>query len=177
MDGHARHDSRVDGDLRLCEILGSLSLAPDLGNGFASEHALRTAVLAVELSRGVGDEPPATKAALYTALLKQIGCTALDYEMGHRYGDPAAARRVFSHVDFGQPSHAMPHVLRNLGRGEGMATRGRILALFLTQGKQEGSTPGSSTVASPHASRSGSAPLRGSARRWDKSSTGGTARV
>ena len=122
----------------MAELLGSLSLATDLGNGFPLEKALRNTLLAVRLAERAGLEGQFLSDAFYVALLRYIGCTALDYEMGADYGDAAAARSLFASLDMGQPRRALPQVVRHLGHGEGPRRRAAIVGHFLRGGKAEG---------------------------------------
>ena len=124
--------------LQLGELIASLSLAMDLGLGFPLEKGLRTTLLAIGIAERL-DRPDVPVAAVYyAALLRHLGCTALDYEMGTAYGDAIAARALFGTVDFGRPREAMPHVLRNIGAGQGALERARIVGHMLTKGSSEG---------------------------------------
>jgi HD-GYP domain-containing protein (c-di-GMP phosphodiesterase class II) len=125
-------------ELVTAELLASLSLATDLGNGFPLEKALRNTLIAVRLAESAGLEGPVLSDAYYTAMLRYIGCTALDYEMGSAFGDAIAARNLFASLDMGQPRRALPQVVRHLGQGEGPGRRAAIVGHFLRGGKGEG---------------------------------------
>ena len=120
------------------ELLAALSLATDLGNGFPLEKALRNTLLAVRLAEHAGLDGPPLSDTFYVAMLRYIGCTALDYEMGSDYGDAIAARNLFASLDMGQPRRALPQVVRHLGQGEGPRRRAAIVGHFLRGGKAEG---------------------------------------
>lgn len=124
--------------IRLGELIASLSLATDLGNGCPLETALRRAHLAVGIGRRMGLPEAQLSDAFYVALLGHVGCTAIDYEMGSGYGDTAAMRRVFESVFFSPPSAQMPYILGNLGAGEPMLERARLVAVTMTKGMREG---------------------------------------
>jgi len=125
-------------DLPVAELLGSLSLATDLGNGFPLEKALRNTLLAVGLAERVGLSGQLLSDAFYVAMLRYIGCTALDYEMGSSYGDAIAARTLFASLDMGRPARALPKVVRHLGESESPRQRAAIVGRFLRGGKREG---------------------------------------
>ena len=130
--------AKRSGDLAVAELLASLSLATDLGNGFPLEKALRNTLLAVALAERTGLTDRALSDVFYVAMLRYIGCTALDYEMGSSYGDAIAARRLFASVDMGRPREALPQVIGHLGESEGPARRAAIVARFMAGGKGEG---------------------------------------
>jgi HD-GYP domain-containing protein (c-di-GMP phosphodiesterase class II) len=64
------------GRLRLAELVAALSLATDLGTGQPLEHALRTCLLSLELSRRSGVGASSLADVYYVALLRFVGCTA-----------------------------------------------------------------------------------------------------
>ncbi len=72
------------GEVRLAEVFASLSLATDLGNGFPLEKALRNSLLSTRLARALGMGGSLVHDTYFVAMLRYIGCTALDYEMGRR---------------------------------------------------------------------------------------------
>jgi len=128
-------------ELGLAELLASLSLATDLGNGFPPEKALRSTLLAMRLAEYVGLGGQLLSDAFYVAMLRYIGCTALDYEMGVAYGDAIAARNLFASLDMGQPRRALPQVIRHLGETESPRRRAAVIGHFLhffRAGRREG---------------------------------------
>jgi HD-GYP domain-containing protein (c-di-GMP phosphodiesterase class II)/DNA-binding CsgD family transcriptional regulator len=126
------------GEVRLADVFASLSLATDLGNGFPLEKALRNSLLAARLAAAAGMEPRLARDAYFAAMLRYIGCTGLDYEMGSSFGDAAAARALFASLDMGRPGRAVPRVLAHLGEGEGPAGRAAIVARFMSSGRRGG---------------------------------------
>jgi HD-GYP domain-containing protein (c-di-GMP phosphodiesterase class II)/DNA-binding CsgD family transcriptional regulator len=130
----------IDGasELATAELLASLSLATDLGNGFPLEKALRNTLVAVRLAEYAGLEGQLLSDSFYVAMLRYIGCTGLDYEMGSGFGDALAARNLFASLDMGQPRRALPQVIRHLGEGESPSRRAAIVGHFLQGGKREG---------------------------------------
>jgi HD-GYP domain-containing protein (c-di-GMP phosphodiesterase class II) len=61
---------------RRVDIVGSLSLAVDIATGSPLEHSLRTATVALRLSRLAGLDTEQQSDVFYVALLRWLGCTA-----------------------------------------------------------------------------------------------------
>ena len=131
-------EGRVGTQLRLGELVASLSLATDLGNGWPLETALRRAHLAIGIGRRMALPAAQLSDAYYVSLLAHVGCTAIDYEMGTGYGDGAAMRRVFENVFFSPPSRQMPYIVTHLGAGEPILERTRLVATIMTKAMREG---------------------------------------
>lgn len=119
--------------VRVAELLGSLSLATDLADGFALEKSLRTAILATRLGQAVGQDPKALATTYYAALLRFAGCTAFAHEEAEKYaeGDDIGLRRSLAFVDFGRPSTFVDRALRGIARhappGRRLLALGRLL--------------------------------------------------
>jgi hypothetical protein len=62
-------------DVRLAELMASLSLATDIAMGAPLERGLRAAVLAARLADGVGLSEQEASDAYYLTLLRTVGCT------------------------------------------------------------------------------------------------------
>lgn len=67
--------SSAGGKLRTAEVIGTLCLATDLGMGFAFEHGLRTAVIAMRLAERLGVDRQTAVETYYGSLLSHAGCT------------------------------------------------------------------------------------------------------
>lgn len=65
----------VQGEVRLADLLTSISLAIDIGLGVPMETMLRTALIASRLAAAAGCREDEAKAAYYLALLRFVGCT------------------------------------------------------------------------------------------------------
>ena len=83
--------------MRLAELVGSMSLATDLGLGQPMEHVLRTSVLGLRIAEDLelGDRERAV--VYYVGLLAWLGCHADSHEQSARFGDDIrlrAARHV-----------------------------------------------------------------------------------
>lgn len=79
----------------MSELLGSLSLATDLADGFALEKSLRTTVIAMRIAAMIGAPPEVRVTTFWATLLRFVGCTAFAHEEGSRYsaGDDLSLRR------------------------------------------------------------------------------------
>jgi hypothetical protein len=82
------------GQLRTSELLAALSVALDLTEGQRAGHALRTTYLALRLADRIGLASDSRRDLLYTALLKDAGCSS----------NAAAVTRIFGIED--QPQGA-----------------------------------------------------------------------
>jgi HD-GYP domain-containing protein (c-di-GMP phosphodiesterase class II) len=62
--------------VRTAEVIGTLSLATDLGIGVPLEHGLQSALVAARLSERLGVDDGTARDAYYLTLLFYVGCTA-----------------------------------------------------------------------------------------------------
>lgn len=115
--------------VRVAELLGSLSLATDLADGFSLEKRLRTTILAARLAALVGADPEQQALAYWTTLLRFAGCTAFAHEEASLYaeGDDLGLRRTLAYVDFGRPRTFVSRALTGIARHA--PPRARIAAL------------------------------------------------
>src|SRR5689334_7303511 len=129
MDG-----SEAGQGVRLAEVLGGLSLACDLADGFPPEKVLRTALLAVELGRRLGLAQDVLRDAFYASVLRYTGCTAFSHEEAHVYGagDDIATRDLMALADVTQPLAFVGSVVTGLGRGGPLLARARAVASMLS---------------------------------------------
>ena len=81
-------------EVRLAELVASLSLATDLGLGQPQEHVLRQTVIATRLARVAGLPEDAQAAAFYVSLLAWVGCVADSHEMSRWFGDDTRFART-----------------------------------------------------------------------------------
>ncbi len=77
------------GELRTSELLAALSVALDLTEGLRAGHALRTSYLGLRLADRISLPRETRRALLYTALLKDAGCSS----------NAAAVTRIFGIED------------------------------------------------------------------------------
>jgi len=86
---------------RCAEVIGVLAAATDLGLGLPTEHAVRTAVLAVELGRRAGLAQEELGEVYYLTLLRMLGCTVASDYHARIFGDEVAFGRDTQHLDYG----------------------------------------------------------------------------
>jgi HD-GYP domain-containing protein (c-di-GMP phosphodiesterase class II) len=128
-------DPRGVQPLRLAELIGTLSLATDLGLGLPQEHVLRQCRIAVALGEAIGVDDDDQAAAYYVALLAWVGCTADSHELAGLFGDDIALRAQSYAVDRnGLPM--LGFLLRRVGSGQPAWRRARMAAaLVATNGR------------------------------------------
>lgn len=121
---------------RLADALAALSLAGDLGMGFALEHGLRVTYLAGTLARelGLGVEERAN--VFYVALLHGIGCTADAHDLARVFGaDEIALKTAGAVLDDDDRAAALRFVLGRAGSSGRMLLRPVAIARALAQGE------------------------------------------
>lgn len=115
-------------DVRIAELICSISLATDLGTGQPLEHALRTCVLAQRAGEALGLDATEQRELYYVSLLRFLGCTS-----------EAAADAAFteaSELDFyagfapvfmGQQTEMLRWMVSHIGEGRPALRRARLL--------------------------------------------------
>lgn len=160
--------------LRLAEPLAALSLVTDLAMGVPAEDAMRAAVLSVRLARHAGLPEPQLADVWWTALLRDVGCTAAAHEIAALVGgDDVAMREEATRADFASPRDAMALVAR-LTEGDPLLRKVRVAASMMLRGSRQGRRAVAATceVGSRLAGRLGLAPgvvaaLEALVERWD----------
>jgi HD-GYP domain-containing protein (c-di-GMP phosphodiesterase class II) len=122
-------------ELRLAEIIASLSLATDLGNALPLEKALRNTVLAMELGQAIGLAGPELSDVYYLALLRYLGCTAFAHELAGIVQDDNAMRGLLAPVDGRPAPEILRTAIRGLDRSSGPVARLRAVGRFVTKGR------------------------------------------
>ncbi len=123
-------------DLRLAELVASLSLATDLGLGQPQEHVLRQTVIATRLATLAGLEADEQAAVFYVSLLAWVGCVADSHELAAWFGDDRQIRSDSYQVD----TAGLPMLRFMLGRlapGEPPLRRASVVGRFLTGGLRD----------------------------------------
>src|SRR5436190_3332356 len=118
-------------EVRLAELIGSMSLATDLGLGQPMEHVLRSSVLGLRIAEdlGLGDSERAV--VYYVALLAWLGCHADAHEQSGWFGDDIELRADRHLVDTIGARFMLSHV----GRGEPLPRRALRLGSLLVSGR------------------------------------------
>lgn len=121
---------------RLAELLGGLSLACDLTDGFAPEKVIRTTALAVAIGQRHGLSAADLHDLYYVTLFRYLGCTGFAHEETHRYGagDDIAVRRTMALADFAQPLFTAQRVVRGIGQSGPLASGVKAVARLLGDG-------------------------------------------
>jgi HD-GYP domain-containing protein (c-di-GMP phosphodiesterase class II) len=126
----------VDGDLRLAELVGVLSLAIDLGMGLPQEWGLRSCLIGVSLGQELGLSDDELRQVFYLAQLAILGCTADVHAFAELFGDELAIRPRFATVDLAKPTELMGVMLRHVGEGQPLPQRARMIARLVTTGQR-----------------------------------------
>lgn len=122
-----------DAGVTLPELLGTFSLATDLGLGQPMEHVLRAWRIAARLGEHVGLRDDDRADLYYIAVLSWVGCVADTPEVAAWFGDDIAFRRDSFRVDFaGLP--ALAFMLRHVGAGRPVLRRVGLGAALLATG-------------------------------------------
>jgi HD-GYP domain-containing protein (c-di-GMP phosphodiesterase class II)/DNA-binding CsgD family transcriptional regulator len=122
----------VAGELRLAELVCSISLATDLGTGQPMEHALRTCVLSQRAADALGLEPAERRELYYVALLRFLGCTsgaAKDAELSG--GSEIDFYAGVAPVLMGRQTEILAWLVRHLGEGRPTLARARLVVAAL----------------------------------------------
>jgi HD-GYP domain-containing protein (c-di-GMP phosphodiesterase class II)/DNA-binding CsgD family transcriptional regulator len=124
-------------DLRLADLLVAISVATDLGMGYAPEKAIRSCLLATGLARGLDLAEEDVRDVYLTTLLRHLGCTATAHEEAYLFGgDELQSRPAAERTDFDNARELLRLTL-GTGRGSGL-NRPRYLARTLRSGKKGG---------------------------------------
>jgi HD-GYP domain-containing protein (c-di-GMP phosphodiesterase class II) len=122
--------SSARGELRLAELVATLSLAADIGVGQPYEHAQRAAIGAVRLGESLGLGESDLKDTYYLTLLRFIGCVG-DDDMGPRlFGEDIG--EWGSHLPNGPPIDFLLAIMKNTGKELGFPKRVARVAGALT---------------------------------------------
>src|ERR671910_3140007 len=113
-------DTRApSGSLRLAELLGSVSLATDLGTGQRPGHALRTCTIAAALAEEMGCGPDEVRTVHQFALLRFLGCTSDAAETAAMVGgDDRAYNAAMAPVVMGSGREVMGRHVRSVAPGQ-----------------------------------------------------------
>lgn len=128
----ARQDAPAPAQVRLAEVIASLSLGVDLGFGQPMEHVLRQTHIAMGLAEQLGLDDGQRADLYYTALLLNVGCHTDAHEQAVWFGDDIAMKAVKYDEGLRTVGGALAMV-RLVGGGRPLTHRLRVgleLALF-----------------------------------------------
>lgn len=124
------------GRTRLAELLGGLSLACDLADGFSPEKVVRTTLMAVAIGARHGLSAVDLHDLYYVTVFRYLGCTGFSHEETHVYGagDDIATRRTMSLADPALPAYSLARVARGIGRSGPLFEGARAVARIFGDG-------------------------------------------
>jgi HD-GYP domain-containing protein (c-di-GMP phosphodiesterase class II) len=122
--------------LRLAELVASLSLAVDLGFDQPMEHVLRQTEIALRLADRLGLDDETRASLYYTSLLVNVGCHADAHEQTKWFGDDIALKSTKYDHDF-RSFAGMVSGLRAIGAGNPPLHRLRVGLAFALGGHRE----------------------------------------
>jgi HD-GYP domain-containing protein (c-di-GMP phosphodiesterase class II) len=162
-------------ELRLADLLASLSLVTDLGMGYPPEQAMEAALIATELARRLDVPAVGVSDVYYTTLLLHVGCTAYAHEVALRFGgDDIAFRAASQRIDAGNAREVLSDFILQVAKGSSPLMRARSIGVLLTRGNAIGNEASRATceVAAQLARRIGLPATVGQAladtfERWD----------
>ena len=119
--------------VRLAELVGTFTLAMDLGLGQPMEHVLRSWLIAAAVGERLALQADLRADLYYVATLAWVGCVADTPELAAIFGDDIAYR----HDGYELEQAGLPmlgFMLRHAGRGGSPLQRARAAATVLTEG-------------------------------------------
>ncbi len=114
-------------NVRLAEVVATLSLGTDLGLGQPMEHIIRQTLIALRMSELLGFDESERVVVYYSGLLAWVGCHTDAYEQAKWFGDDIALKADGFHVADPGPRFLLNH----LGAGRSMFDRVRLGAEFV----------------------------------------------
>jgi HD-GYP domain-containing protein (c-di-GMP phosphodiesterase class II) len=121
-------------DLKLSELIGSLSYALDITEGQPAGHCVRVCWIGMHIGRDAGMEPEQLWELYYTLLLKDLGCSSNAARICELYlTDDLDFKRDFKTVGDSLPQ-VLGFVLKHTGLKAGLAERFRSVMTILRDG-------------------------------------------
>jgi HD-GYP domain-containing protein (c-di-GMP phosphodiesterase class II) len=130
-DGSLAMSSLAGSEVRLAELVASMSLATDLGLGQPMEHVLRSCVLGLRIAEDLELGESERAVVYYVALLAWLGCHADAHEQSAWFGDDIELRADKHLAD----SVGARFILSHVGRGEPPPRRALRLGSLLVSGR------------------------------------------
>ncbi len=123
-------------EVRLAELIASLSLATDLGMGQPVERAMRAALVALRLGEAAGCDAGELRDLYYLSLLQHVGCTSHAHDFaGYVGGDEIAFRTTAAVFPASPMGEVMASFIRQVGRGLPMRQRAALVAAMMRDGR------------------------------------------
>jgi HD-GYP domain-containing protein (c-di-GMP phosphodiesterase class II) len=134
MSEDSRAERRPAAQIRLADVLASLSQVADLGFGLPAEDSMRACLIAMALGRHLGLPDPELADVYYTTLLQHIGCTGFAHETAQRYGDELVVNAAAARTNLAERRDVLATYLPAVTRGRGPLVRARIVLRELLDG-------------------------------------------
>lgn len=121
-------------ELKLSELIGSLSYALDITEGQPAGHCVRVCWIGMHIGRDAGMNPTQLWELYYTLLLKDLGCSSNAARICELYmTDDLGFKREFKTVGDSLPQ-VLGFVLKHTGLKAGLAERFRSVMTILRDG-------------------------------------------
>ncbi len=124
--------------MRLADLLAGLSRLADLGFGLSSGESLRSAVLAVTLSRSLDLPDEDVRASMYTALLLHVGCVGYAHETVQLFGDEFVLNLAAERTNRAERRDVAGTLLPALTHGRPPLVKLQLAVAALTRGRRFG---------------------------------------
>lgn len=126
------HEPAGRANVRLAELVATLSLGTDLGMGQPMEHVLRQCMIALRLSERLGFDESERRVVYYSGLLAWVGCFTDAYEQAKWFGDDITLKADSYEVAGGSIGYLVGHI----GLGRPLPERFRLAVAFLGDGRR-----------------------------------------
>lgn len=127
----------MNDQIRLAELLGSLSFAGDLGRGQPMGHVLRTARVAMALADRLRVPTAQMADVYYTSLLMHAGCTAGSAEFAaFLASDDLSAQKDFCLCDPNNLGQLFGWLRRNVAKGQPLPARTLRMLQLISKGEK-----------------------------------------
>jgi HD-GYP domain-containing protein (c-di-GMP phosphodiesterase class II) len=124
--------ARVDSELRVTELLASLSLATDVGTGQPMGHGLATSLLAVAVAQELGCGLEQIRHVQQVSLIRFLGCNADAGDTARMAGgNEFTLMAALAPTHMGSAGETLRAMVRTAGAGQPLTTRARLVASAL----------------------------------------------
>jgi HD-GYP domain-containing protein (c-di-GMP phosphodiesterase class II) len=104
-------------NVRLAELVATISLGTDLGLGQPMEHVIRHTLVSLRMAELLELDVAERNVAYYSGLLCWVGCHTDAYEQAKWFGDDIAMKRDGFQYDQGRPVQMVAWAVRSVGAG------------------------------------------------------------
>ena len=128
----------ADSELRVTELLASLSLASDLGTGQPMGHGLGTSLLAVAIARELGCGSEQVRHVQQVSLIRFLGCNADAGDTARMAGgNELTLMAAIAPTHMGSNGETLRAIVRAAGVGQPLASRARLVVSALTDNEAD----------------------------------------